>query len=58
MLSTNLDDRIDVDEIHSLDLVRVQAMWTLHPRQYSHYLLSERTNMAVKVEKFQVMILD
>lgn len=34
-----LDDRIDVDEVQTLDLVGLQAMGTLHARQHSNNLL-------------------
>ena len=34
-----LDDRVDVDEVEALDLVRLQSMRTLHSRENCHYLL-------------------
>ena len=34
-----LDDGVDVDEVEALDLVGLQAMGTLHPRQDTNYLL-------------------
>ena len=36
---TDLNDRVDMDEVQTLDLVRLQSMWTLHAREHTHNLL-------------------
>ena len=40
-VSIYLYDWINVYEIQSLNLMRFQSVWALHPREHSHYLFSE-----------------
>ena len=45
ILWTDLNDRVDMDEVKTLDLVGLQPVRTFHAGKHCHYLLSQSTSV-------------
>lgn len=46
---TNLNDWVDVNEVQSLNLMRLDTVGALHLRQHSNYFFSESSTKRLKL---------